>query len=95
MKLYGDAKITYGEITLTAERITINWADNNVTAEGIIDSTGKKIGIPIFTEGADKYVAEQIKYNFKSRKGIINKVVTQQGEGFVHGDKIKKNIRRI
>jgi len=91
VRLYGEAKITYGEITLTAERITINWADNNVIAEGITDSTGKKIGIPIFTEGADKYVAEQIKYNFKSRKGIINKVVTQQGEGYVHGDKIKKN----
>jgi lipopolysaccharide assembly outer membrane protein LptD (OstA) len=91
VRLYGNAKIEYGKIKLSAARIEINWLENNVTAEGITDSLGNTTGTPIFEEGADKYSAQKIKYNFKTKKGIINGVITQQGEGYIHGDKIKKN----
>ena len=90
VRLYGDAEITYGAINLKAAKIEINWKENNVIAEGIEDSTGHVSGIPVFNEGADKYVSKRIKYNFKTKKGLINSVVTQQGEGFIHGDNIKK-----
>lgn len=90
VRLYGDAEITYGAINLKASRIEINWKENNVVAEGIEDSTGHVSGIPVFTEGSEKYVSKRIKYNFKTKKGLINQVVTQQGEGFIHGDNIKK-----
>jgi hypothetical protein len=90
--LYGDAKINYGDLSLTAEYITINWNDNSVIAKGgIDDSTGRKIGTPNFKQGSENYVADNIKYNFKTRKGIIAGVVTQQGEGYLHGETVKKN----
>ena len=91
VRLYGNAKIEYGAIKLTAESIEINWLENNVIAEGVTDSLGNTIGTPVFEEGADKYIAKKIKYNFKTKKGIINGVITQQGEGYIHGEKIKKN----
>jgi lipopolysaccharide export system protein LptA len=91
VRLYGNAKIEYGEIKLTAARIEINWLENNVTAEGVSDSLGNTYGTPVFEEGTEKYQAKKIKYNFKSKKGIISGVITQQGDGFIHGDKIKKN----
>lgn len=91
VRLYGNAKIEYGDIKLSAARIEINWLKNEVTAEGITDSLGNHIGTPVFEEKSDKYSTKKIVYNFKSKKGIINGVVTQQGEGFIHGDKIKKN----
>ncbi|HEY8401518.1 MAG TPA: putative LPS assembly protein LptD, partial [Cytophagaceae bacterium] len=88
--LYGDAKIDYGDITLTAEKIEINWGSNVLTAMGAIDSTGKKTGVPVFKEAEDQYSADTIRYNFKTKKGLISGIVTQQGEGYIHGDKVKK-----
>jgi lipopolysaccharide export system protein LptA len=88
--LYGDAKINYGDITLEAENIEINWATSTLTAVGVPDSTGKVKGVPLFTEKDDKYSADIIRYNFKTRKGIISGIVTQQGEGYIHGEKVKR-----
>jgi hypothetical protein len=89
--LYGKAKVIYGETNLDAERIEIDWKENTMYAYGIEDSTGKRIGNPVFKEKQDIYVAKKIVYNFKSKKGIIYDVVTKQGEGYVHGEKIKKS----
>lgn len=89
--LYGDAKITYGDISLEAEQIQINWLTDILSANGVEDSTGKFQGTPIFQEGDDTYIAKRIKYNFKTRKGIISEIVTRQGEGYIHGEKVKKN----
>src|SRR5690606_15561308 len=51
--LYGDAKITYGEIELEAEEILIDYGNNTLTAHGIRDSLGQRIGYPIFKNGAE------------------------------------------
>ncbi|MBO9699460.1 MAG: LPS-assembly protein LptD [Sporocytophaga sp.] len=88
--LYGDAKINYGDITLEAEQIEINWATSTLTAVGVPDSLGKVKGVPLFKEKEDKYSANIIKYNFKTRKGIISDIVTQQGEGYIQGEKVKR-----
>jgi hypothetical protein len=89
--LYGDASINYGDITLTAALVSIDWDKSVMTANALPDSTGKLTGVPVFTQGSDNYEAEQIKYNFKTKKGIISKIVTTQGEGFVTGDKVKRD----
>ncbi|MBX9850972.1 MAG: LPS-assembly protein LptD, partial [Cytophagaceae bacterium] len=89
--LYGDAKIDYGKISLTAQEVEINWNTNIVTARPGLDSTGKKIGAPIFKDAESVYQIEnEIKYNFKTKKGIISGIVTQQGEGYIHGNTVKK-----
>jgi lipopolysaccharide assembly outer membrane protein LptD (OstA) len=89
--LFGDAKINYGDITLTAALVSIDWANSLMTANAQTDSTGNLIGIPEFKQGGENYEAEEIRYNFKTKKGIISKIVTKQGEGFVTGDKVKRH----
>lgn len=91
VKLYGESKIVFGDIELEAERTNIDWASNTLSANGVQDSTGKKIGVPVFTDAGQKYVTQDMKYNFKTRKAYISGMVTQQGEAFMHGEKIKKN----
>jgi lipopolysaccharide assembly outer membrane protein LptD (OstA) len=89
--LYGNAKVTYGEINLEAEQIQINQKTNVMSANGVPDSTGKLLGIPKFKNGAENFEAKRISYSPKTQKGIIYEVVTQQGEGYIHGEMVKKN----
>ncbi|MEL7002840.1 MAG: putative LPS assembly protein LptD, partial [Bacteroidota bacterium] len=89
--LYGDAKIKYGLIELEADQITIDYNENTLTAHGQKDSLGNKIGYPIFKNGAEVYETKDITYNFKTGRARINQVVTQQGEGFLHGETVFKN----
>ncbi|MDN5203572.1 putative LPS assembly protein LptD [Fulvivirgaceae bacterium BMA10] len=89
--LYRDAIITYGDIKLEAYYIEIDFKTNTIIARPEIDSLGKPVSKPIFTQGADTYELDSMRYNFESDKAIISGVLTQQGEGFLSGDKIKKN----
>jgi hypothetical protein len=89
--LYGNARIEYGEIVLTGERIEVDYNDNLLIANPVIDSTGKMIGKPVFQEGESRYETTGIKYNFKSKRAYISGVVTEESEGFMHGDEVKKD----
>ncbi len=89
--LYGDAKINYGTISLSAAYIEIDYETNTLTATTLPDSTGKEIGVPVFVNGAETYAAKKIAYNYKTKKGRIADVVTQQGEGYIHAELVKKN----
>ncbi len=89
--LYGEAKITYGEIELEAEEITIDYGNNTMTAHGVRDSSGNRIGYPVFKNGAELYETKDIVYNFKTGRARISEVVTQQGEQILHGETVFKN----
>jgi hypothetical protein len=89
--LYKKGKVDYGDISLTADRVKVNWATSVMNSEGVADTAGKMQGLPLFIQGSDKYVARKIKYNFKSKKGLVTGIVTQQGEGYLHGENVKRN----
>ncbi len=90
--LYGNAEVNYGTINLKANYIRLNWVTNEVLAHGTYDSTSQKtIGEPIFQDGPETYNTKEIRYNFKSKKAIIRGIVTQQGDGNVRGDRVKKD----
>lgn len=91
MRLYGDAKIKYGEIQLMAEEIIIDYEKSTISARGKLDSAGRRVGYPIFINGPEKYETRSIDYNFKTRKARISEVVTKQDEGFLHGQAVMKN----
>ena len=93
VKMYGKAKIDYNPISISAEEVTVNWAENMMMAEGRTDSTGKKIGTPVFVNGSETYETDEIKYNFKTEKAAIKGLVTKQGEGFIHADQVFKNAK--
>ncbi len=84
VRLYGDAIVDYGTFKLEAAFIEIDWRTSTLTATYQTDSTGKKIGIPLFDQGGDdQYTANVIKYNYKTKKGYISEIVTQEGEGYM------------
>lgn len=89
--LYGDAKIVYGDIELESEEILIDYGANTLTAHGIRDSLGQRVGYPVFKNGSELYETKDIVYNFKTRRASISEVVTQQGEGYLHAGKAFKN----
>jgi len=93
VNLYGEAHITYGEIELTADQIEINYLTHIITAKGTTDSLGNDIGKPVFKDGDETYETDDMKYNFESKKAIIDGVVTQQGEAVMQGVKVFKNQR--
>lgn len=88
--LYGQGKVNYEQIELASDIITMNMDSSTVYARGVTDSLGVASGIPVFKEGETSYETNTIRYNFKSKRGLISNVVTQQGEGYVTGNNAKK-----
>ena len=88
--LYGDAKITYQDITITAAVIEINWEKSTIHALHNIDSINQKIGKPVFREKNESFEADEITYNFKTKKCRINNIITNEGEGYILGETVKK-----
>jgi hypothetical protein len=91
VKLYGAAKIVYGAIELEADEITIDYKNNTMTANGRRDSLGRRVGFPVFKDGGQLYEMKDINYNFKTGRARITEVVTEQSEGFLHGETVFKN----
>ena len=89
--LYGAGKVTYDKIELTANIIKLNMDSSVVHASGSIDTTGMASGLPVFMDGGTPYESDNMSYNFKTKKGFINNVYTQQGDGFIMGGKAKKD----
>ncbi len=93
--LYGNGKVNYENIELTSQLITMNLDSSTVYAQGVPDSTGVDQGTPIFKDGETPYESKTMRYNFKTKKGFINSIVTQQGEGYVTSTNAKKNEENI
>jgi lipopolysaccharide transport LptD-like protein len=93
--LYNNAVVVYEGLNLKAGYIEIDFGKSMVYASTIKDSTGKETQKPVFEQGEDKFTAEKITYNFKTKKGKIQDVITQQGEGFIHGRDIKKDSNNV
>lgn len=88
--MYGDASVDYGELKLQAAEIELDLNKSEVYACGREDSVGDMVGEPVFEEGGTSYESGTMRYNFKSKRGYITNVVTQQGEGYLTGGQTKK-----
>ena len=91
IKLYGKSKIDYGDINLEAHEILVDWNEQIIDANYMTDSTGKKVGKPVFTEDNQSYETDKITYNFESRKAKIKGIVTQLDDAYMQGEDVKKN----
>lgn len=81
--IYGDAKVDYENMKLESEIVHVSLDSSIVRAEGIEDSLGVKSGTPIFDMAGDHYESEKMAFNFKTKKGLINNVYTEQEDGFM------------
>lgn len=88
--LYGNGKVNYQNIELTSAKISMNMDSSTVFAEGVVDTAGVSSGTPIFKDGETPYESKTMRYNFKTKKGFINDIITQQGEGYVTSVNAKK-----
>ena len=88
--LYGDAEIYYEEISLEADFIEIDFNSNELFASGLEDSAGNMAGFPVFTEGDQSFKSETMRYNFTTKQGMINGVLTEDSYGYLKGNKVKK-----
>ncbi len=88
--LYGDGEVDYGEFKLNSAEIRMELDSSTVYAAGVIDSVGELQGNPVFSQGGDQYESKSMKYNFKTERGYINQVITEQGEGYLVSENAKK-----
>ncbi len=93
--LYGESKVTYENLNLDADLIEISIDSSLVHAMGREDSTGTMQGRPVFKQGEDAYEPDKISYNFKTKKGFISNVYTQQGEGYLISEDSKRDSTGI
>ncbi len=87
---YGQAEAKYDDITLKADYLEFDLETSTCTARGVVDSLGKVKGRPVFTQGESTFEAMEMRYNFKTKKGIITKVWTEESGGYLHGEHIKR-----
>ncbi len=88
--LYGEAKVNYQNIELTADYIVFDMTNNVVMATSLSDTMGKPTGKPVFTQGTETFQSDTLRYNFETQKGVIKYVFTQQGEGYLHSKQTKR-----
>ena len=88
--LFYNAEIQYQNINLKADYIEIDFSTNTLFASGLPDSAGVIKGTPIFTEGLQSFMSNTMSYNFDTKRGFIKDVITQEGDGFLHGKAVKK-----
>lgn len=89
--LYNGAEVYYEDITLKSDFVRIDQDKKIVYAEGVKDSTGNIVGKPVFTDNGQTYNSDFISYNFETKKGKIKEVTTQEGEGYLLANDVKKN----
>ena len=81
--MYGDSEVKYGDMELQGAEIKMDMATNVVYAVGRPDSVGELQGSPVFSDKSGEYESKTMSYNFKTKRGMITDVVTEQGEGYL------------
>ena len=87
--LYGNAKIQYEDITLTAARIIYDFQSYTVHAEGVRDTSGNWQNLPNFIQGTSDFTSNEMDYNFKSKKAYVKQVQTEIIDGTLTGSEVK------
>ena len=94
-RLFGSSTVKYENMDLAAERIHMSLDSSVVHATGAKDekdTTGVTLfGTPVFSMGSDKYESDTMAFNFKTKKGLISNVYTQQEDGFLRSEISKRS----
>lgn len=88
--LYGNGTVEYQDFKLNSAEIRMDLDSSTVYAAGMTDTAGNVSGQPVFKDKSGEYQSETMKYNFKSERGYITGVITEQDEGFLQGGRAKR-----
>ena len=89
--LFGDAHVKYQNMDLKSEKIYMCLDSSLVHATGDVDTLGVKFGTPVFQMGSDTYESDTMAFNFKTKKGLIQQVYTEQDDGYLTSEISKRN----
>lgn len=95
--LFGSSNVKYQNMNLASDKIYMSLDSSLVHATGTRDSSVKD-GVknkPVFTMGQDKYETDTIAFNFKTKKAYIDNVYTEQEDGFLRGERSKRDSTGI
>ena len=90
-RLFGSAQVKYQDMDLQSEQIYMQMDSSLVHAMGGCDTLGVKFGTPVFKMGSDTYESDTMSFNFKTKKGLIQNVYTQQDDGYMVSELSKRN----
>ena len=89
--LFGSSHVKYQNMDLQSEKIYMCLDSSLVHATGAVDSLGKMFGTPVFQMGSDTYESDTMAFNFKTKKGFIQQVYTEQEDGYLTSELSKRN----
>jgi hypothetical protein len=89
--LYKDAFINFDSYEMKSAVIKINFDKNIVNAVGEQDSLGKLVNTPSFKQGSETYNIDEVTFNYASKRGLMREFRTQEGEGFIRGERVKRD----
>jgi hypothetical protein len=82
--LTDQAVVSYDNIEIKADSIVFNMSNNVLYAIGRKDTTGKVNGSPVFKEKSNEFNADELSYNFKTKRAFVKNITTKQDEGIIH-----------
>jgi len=88
--LFGGSHVKYQNMDLKSEKIYMCLDSSLVHATGARDTTGAMFGTPVFQMGSDTYENDTMAFNFKTKKGLIQQVYTEQEDGFLTSELAKR-----
>ena len=88
--LFGSSHVEYQNMDLKSDKIYMCLDSSLVHATGSRDSLGAIYGTPVFKMGGDTYENDTMAFNFKSKKGLIQQVYTQQEDGYLTAEIAKR-----
>ena len=89
--LFGSSHVKYLNMDLKSDRIYMCLDSSLVHATGTRDTLkGEMVGAPVFQMGSDTYESDTMAFNFKTKKGLIQQVYTQQEDGYLTSELSKR-----
>jgi len=89
LKMYGKDSVVTEGVTLTAGYLDFDLDKSEALAQPLRDTSGRLKDFPHVIEGQNDIDANELRFNFKSKKGIISGARTQEGDLYLVGSRSK------
>ncbi|MBK9254685.1 MAG: LPS-assembly protein LptD [Saprospiraceae bacterium] len=87
--LYGNAYLEYTTLKIKAGYIVIRFNENIIEAFSVKGANGENLEKPTFSEGQNNFTYKEMRYNFKTKKGLVDQAKTKEGEFNLLGERTK------
>jgi hypothetical protein len=89
--LYKKGEIKYDDLLLEADYITYNTDSSTLGAKYIGDTLTDTLDKPYFKQADQEFTFNQLKYNFKSERALVEGAKTKYNDGFIISESVKRN----